>query len=123
MNIYVVLFLFIYKPIPSTNALLLSNRVRTTALERMKHLDLIWRIREEIEECDITKEELCGNICQTCEREGQLPCRFCGGTGFLMLGNDLIGTNNDCSVCKGTGYEECKVCMGAGSIAEWRENN
>ena len=57
----------------------------------------------------------------TCDGEGVIPCRFCGGTGFLMLGQDLIGTNNDCPVCKGSGHEECKECMGAGSIALWRD--
>ena len=107
----------------SASALIPSQRVKMMALERMKHLDLIWRIREEIDECDITKEGLCGNICPTCEGGGQLRCRFCGGTGFLMLGHDLIGTNNDCPVCKGGGHEECKECMGAGSIAEWREHH
>ena len=125
MNAYValVLFLFQIQTIPISNALILSNRIKMKALERMKHLDLIWRIREEIDECDITKEGLCGNICPTCEGEGQLRCRFCGGTGFLMLGHDLIGTNNDCPVCKGGGHEECKECMGAGSIAIWRDNH
>ena len=125
MNAYValVLFLFQIQTIPISNALILSNRIKMKALERMKHLDLIWRIREEIDECDITKEGLCGNICPTCEGEGQLRCRFCGGTGFLMLGHELIGTNNDCPVCKGSGYEECKECMGAGSIAIWRDNH
>jgi len=125
MNAYValVLFLFQIQTIPISNALILSNRIKMKALERMKHLDLIWRIREEIDECDITKEGLCGNICPTCEGEGQLRCRFCGGTGFLMLGHELIGTNNDCPVCKGGGHEECKECMGAGSIAIWRDNH
>ena len=125
MNAYValVLFLFQIQTIPISNALILSNRIKMKALERMKHLDLIWRIREEIDECDITKEGLCGNICPTCEGDGQLRCRFCGGTGFLMLGHDLIGPNNDCPVCKGGGHEECKECMGAGSIAIWRDNH
>ncbi|MAD95005.1 MAG: hypothetical protein CML33_05865 [Rhodobacteraceae bacterium] len=125
MNAYVALLLFLFQiqTIPVSNALILSNRVKMTALERMKHLDLIWKIREEMDECDITKEELCGKICPTCEGEGNMPCRFCGGTGFLMLGHELIGTNNDCPVCKGSGYEECKDCMGAGSIAIWREDH
>ena len=39
-----------------------------------------------------------------------------------MLGNELIGTNNDCPVCKGTGMTECKKCMGAGYIVEWRDH-
>ena len=87
----------------------------------MKHLELIWKIREEMDLCDVTKEDLCGHMCPKCEGDGELPCRFCGGTGFLMLGHDLIGTNNDCPVCNGSGYEECKDCMGAGYIVDWRE--
>ena len=119
----VIVCLFIVGTRLFTDALNPVCRVKIDALERMKHLDLIWRIREEIDECDITKEGLCGNICPTCEGDGQLRCRFCGGTGFLMLGHELIGTNNDCPVCKGGGHEECKECMGAGSIAEWREHH
>jgi len=106
-----------------TDALNPSRRVKIDALDRMKHLDLIWKIREEIDECDITKEEMCGNICLMCDGVGELPCRFCRGTGFLMLGHELIGTLNDCPVCRGGGYEECKECMGAGNVAQWREPN
>ena len=104
-----------------TNALIPPRKTKLTAYERMKHLELIWKIREEMDVCDVTKEELCGHICKSCDSEGEVPCRFCGGTGFLMLGHDLIGTNNDCPVCNGSGYEECKDCMGAGYIVDWRE--
>ena len=127
MNIRITKYIHAYfavlslQTISVSDGLLLTHRVKMTALERMKHLDLIWKIREEMDECDITEQELCGKICPTCDGEGVLPCRFCGGTGFLMLGQDLIGTNNDCPVCKGSGHEECKECMGAGSIALWRD--
>lgn len=105
-----------------TNALIPSHRTRLTPYERMKHLELIWQIREHMDMCDVTKEELCKHICKSCDGEREVPCRFCAGTGFLMLGNDLIGTNNDCPVCNGTGYEECKDCMGAGYIVDWRKD-
>ncbi len=98
------------------------NKSLITPLERMIYLDLIWKIREEIDTCDVSKDEICGEVCKVCQGDGILPCRFCGGTGFLMLGHDLIGTNNDCIVCKGTGDEECKLCMGAGYIVEWRKD-
>ena len=104
-----------------TLALIPSHNTRLTPFERMKHLDLIWQIREQMDVCDVSIEEICGHVCEICEGEGELPCRFCGGTGFLMLGHDLIGTNNDCPVCRGTGYEECPDCMGAGYIVDWRE--
>ena len=99
-----------------------SHKTKINALERMKYLDLIWKIREEIDECDVAKEDICGSVCDKCNGEGYVECRFCAGTGFLMLGHELIGTNNDCSVCKGTGQEECKDCMGAGYIVQWRKD-
>ena len=103
------------------NALIPSRGTKLTVAERMKYLDLVWKIREEMDICDVTKEDLCGHMCHKCDGEGELMCRFCGGTGFLMMGNELIGTDNDCPVCKGSGYEECKHCMGAGYVVDWRE--
>lgn len=117
---YTVIY-FIILALWRGSALIPAQRTKLTAYERMKHLELIWQIREQMDVCDVTKEELCGHICETCDSEGEVPCRFCGGTGFLMLGHDLIGTNNDCPVCNGSGYEECKDCMGAGYIVDWRE--
>ena len=105
-----------------SNALIPSRKTKLTPFERMKHLELIWRIREQTEVCDVTKEDLCGHMCETCDSEGEVRCRFCAGTGFMMLGHDLIGTNNDCPVCNGSGEEECKDCMGGGYIVDWREN-
>ena len=90
--------------------------------DRMKHLELIWKIREEMDECDVSKGGICGGECNECNGDGDIVCNYCGGTGFFMLGDDLIGTNNDCPVCKGTGMTECKKCMGAGYIVEWIEH-
>lgn len=98
----------------SINAMALSNQ-----LQQIKNLELAWNIRENIEHCEITDHDSCGSICKTCEGDGKLRCRFCGGTGFLMLDGVLIGTANKCPVCNGIGFEECKECMGAGHIAHW----
>ena len=91
-------------------------------IDRMKHLELIWKIREEMDECDVSKGHICGSECLDCDGNGEIICKYCGGTGFFMLGNDLIGTNNDCPVCNGTGMNECKKCMGAGYIVKWRDD-
>ena len=116
---HIIFYLFCIK---KYLALITPNLAMITPLERMKHLDLIWKIREEIDTCNVSKDEICGEVCKICHGDGFLPCRFCGGTGFLMLGHELIGTNNNCTVCKGSGNEECKLCMGAGYIVKWRED-
>ena len=108
--------------IPTTYSWVPLRLSKINPLDRMKHLELIWKIREEMDVCDVSNGDVCGGECDECDGEGEVPCNYCGGTGFLMLGDDLIGTNNNCPVCKGTGLLECKKCMGAGYIVEWRED-
>lgn len=108
--------------IPISHSLFPLRVSKINPVDRMKHLDLIWKIRAEIDECDVNKGDVCGSECLNCEGKGEIICKYCGGTGFLMLGNDLIGTNNDCPVCNGTGMNECKKCMGAGYIVKWRDD-
>ena len=115
-------FLVFVFTIKNTQSLIPGRVSKITPLDRMKHLELIWKIREEMDVCDVSNGDVCGGDCDECDGTGDVPCNYCGGTGFLMLGNELIGTNNDCPVCKGTGLIECKKCMGAGYIVEWRED-
>ena len=95
---------------------------KITPLDRMKQLELVWKIREEMDDCDVSKGDICGDKCVNCGGNGEIQCNYCRGTGFLMLGDELIGTNNDCPACKGKCMIECKKCMGAGYIVEWRKN-
>lgn len=84
-----------------------------------KNLDLVWEVYEAIEVCDPRQSHSCGYTCSVCQGEGSNLCKFCKGTGFLMLGDELIGTSNDCPVCNGTGETPCKMCRGSGMIARW----
>ncbi len=84
-------------------------------------VELAWKIYNSIEYCDVTEDNTCGEICSSCGGDGEVICRFCKGTGFMTLADELVGTLNDCPVCSGTGYEECHDCMGAGIIAHWHK--
>mmetsp|Transcript_29283 Transcript_29283/g.59902 ORF Transcript_29283/g.59902 Transcript_29283/m.59902 type:complete len:168 (+) Transcript_29283:30-533(+) len=91
-----------------------------------KRLELTWMIREMTVECDVDNRDdvvrdvsQCGNTCTTCSGSGKIICRFCKGTGFFMIGNDLIGRNNACPTCRSKGEEVCQLCVGSGSIAKW----
>ena len=73
---------------------------------------------DSLEICNVSNIETCSVPCMKCNY-GKIYCEFCKGTGFLMLGNDLIGTNNICVVCSGTGEKFCNTCAGTGNIANW----
>ena len=43
---------------------------KITPLDRMKHLELIWKIREEMDECDVSNGDICGGDCIDCDGKG-----------------------------------------------------
>ena len=86
---------------------------------KVKRLNQNIELYKSIEECDIEQIETCSNLCSSCKGEKTEICQCCQGTGFLMLGSEMIGTGNNCSYCSGRGEIECKECKGTGYIAKW----
>ena len=87
---------------------------------KRKSLQKNIEIYESIKECNVSDITTCGEICNECSGSGIVLCNYCHGTGFLTMGDVLIGTNNKCTICNGTGEIKCKKCMGAGYISKWR---
>lgn len=90
-------------------------------------MQLTWEIRDMADNCEVEADESsvrdvkdCSEQCIACRGTGLLACRYCRGTGFFMLGEDLIGTGNKCPVCTG-GEEKCGTCGGIGAIAKWKD--
>ena len=65
-------------------------------------------IYESIKECNVSEITTCGEQCDQCSGNGVIPCNYCHGTGFLTMGDIIIGTGNKCPVCMGKGEKECK---------------
>tara|TARA_A100001011_G_C14321225_1_gene850755 strand:+ start:1704 stop:2066 length:363 start_codon:yes stop_codon:yes gene_type:complete len=78
-------------------------------------------IYESIKECNVSELNTCGDLCPLCLGTKVLLCNYCQGTGFLTIGDVIIGTGNNCTVCMGKGETECGRCKGAGYIAKWRK--
>lgn len=78
-------------------------------------------IYESINECNVSDIMSCGGKCIICMGTGLVICQFCHGTGFLTIGDTIIGTRNNCTACMGRGEKECVKCMGSGYIAKWRK--
>ena len=88
-----------------------------------RNLELRWSLMASNEECDLEDMLSCGGMCEECDGEGVLDCRFCTGTGFFTVGDRLVGQGKSCPVCGGCGEEECKGCMGRKWVARWRQND
>lgn len=99
---------------------ILTNLSHSLQLNNKQLLEQQYRLFTAMEICDLQKLETCCNNCHHCNN-GRVLCDFCKGTGFLMLGDDLIGTNNVCPVCSGGGEQNCKRCCGTGKIASWKQ--
>ncbi|XP_010914033.1 uncharacterized protein [Elaeis guineensis] len=61
--------------------------------------------------------------CSSCESNGYIECKWCGGTGFFILGNNMLcevpSRNTTCVICAGKGSACCPDCKGTGFRAKW----
>ncbi|XP_020595007.1 protein EMBRYO SAC DEVELOPMENT ARREST 3, chloroplastic [Phalaenopsis equestris] len=64
--------------------------------------------------------------CSSCASEGHVECRWCGGTGFFVIGNNVLcevpSRNTSCVICAGKGSVCCADCKGTGFRAKWLGN-
>ncbi|WOG81304.1 hypothetical protein DCAR_0100450 [Daucus carota subsp. sativus] len=63
--------------------------------------------------------------CSSCESNGHVECKWCGGTGFFIIGDNMLcqvpSRNTSCVICSGKGSTRCSDCKGTGFRAKWLE--
>ncbi|KAI3828670.1 hypothetical protein L1987_02778 [Smallanthus sonchifolius] len=63
--------------------------------------------------------------CSSCDSNGHVECKWCGGTGFFILGDNMLcevpSRNSSCVICAGKGSTSCGDCKGTGFRAKWLE--
>ncbi|KAL9338681.1 hypothetical protein Peur_067696 [Populus x canadensis] len=61
--------------------------------------------------------------CTSCDSKGQVECQWCRGTGFFILGDNMLcqvpSRNTTCVICAGKGSMCCSDCKGTGFRARW----
>ncbi|PKU59479.1 protein PHOTOSYSTEM I ASSEMBLY 2, chloroplastic [Dendrobium catenatum] len=61
--------------------------------------------------------------CSSCASKGCVECKWCGGTGFFVIGNNVLcevpSRNTSCVICAGKGSVCCADCKGTGFRAKW----
>ncbi|KAL5559628.1 hypothetical protein UlMin_035839 [Ulmus minor] len=62
-------------------------------------------------------------VCSSCNSKGHVECKWCAGTGFFILGNNMLcqvpSRNTTCVICAGKGSTCCSDCKGTGFRAKW----
>ncbi|KAL6012214.1 hypothetical protein ACLOJK_002692 [Asimina triloba] len=61
--------------------------------------------------------------CTSCNSNGYVECKWCGGTGFFIIGDNMLcevpSRNTSCVICAGKGSTCCADCKGTGFRAKW----
>ncbi|XP_068647967.1 uncharacterized protein [Aristolochia californica] len=61
--------------------------------------------------------------CSSCHSKGVVECKWCAGTGFFILGDNMLcqvpSKNTSCVICSGKGSTYCSDCKGTGFRAKW----
>uniref|UniRef100_A0A5B6YYZ7 Uncharacterized protein n=1 Tax=Davidia involucrata TaxID=16924 RepID=A0A5B6YYZ7_DAVIN len=61
--------------------------------------------------------------CSSCDSKGHVDCKWCSGTGFFILGDNMLcqvpSRNTSCVICSGKGSTCCSDCKGTGFRAKW----
>ncbi|XP_057722671.1 uncharacterized protein LOC130936597 isoform X1 [Arachis stenosperma] len=64
-------------------------------------------------------------VCLSCNSKGHTECKWCGGTGFFIIGDKMLcevpSKNTSCIICNGKGSMCCSNCQGTGFRAKWLE--
>ncbi|XP_065848744.1 uncharacterized protein [Euphorbia lathyris] len=62
-------------------------------------------------------------VCNSCNSKGCVECKWCAGTGFFILGDNMLcqvpSRNTTCVICAGKGSMRCCDCKGTGFRAKW----
>ncbi|XP_058222264.1 uncharacterized protein LOC131332202 isoform X2 [Rhododendron vialii] len=63
--------------------------------------------------------------CSSCDSNGHVECEWCRGTGFFILGDNMLcqvpSRSTSCVICTGKGSKRCADCKGTGFRAKWLE--
>ncbi|KAM0967978.1 hypothetical protein ACFX13_016715 [Malus domestica] len=61
--------------------------------------------------------------CSSCNSNGHTECKWCAGTGFFILGDNMLcqvsPKSTTCVICTGKGSMRCSDCKGTGFRAKW----
>lgn len=78
---------------------------------------------KRIEQAWLISQQPMPVACDSCNSKGTVECKWCAGTGFFILGDNMLcevpSRNTTCVICAGGGSGRCPDCQGTGFRAKW----
>lgn len=81
------------------------------------------KFAKRMEQAWVISEQPRPVACSSCHSHGHVECKWCGGTGFFIIGDNMLcqvpSRNTSCVICTGKGSMCCSDCKGTGFRAKW----
>lgn len=82
-----------------------------------------WQFVKRMEQAWLISKQPRPVCCSSCDANGYVECKWCRGTGFFILGDNILcevpSRNTTCVICMGQGSVHCSDCKGTGFRAKW----
>ncbi|KAJ4837003.1 hypothetical protein Tsubulata_022216 [Turnera subulata] len=83
------------------------------------------RLMDWLIKCSLCLQQPRPVACSSCDSNGHVECKWCRGTGFFIIGDNMLcqvpSRNTTCVICAGKGSMCCSDCKGTGFRAKWME--
>ncbi|KAI9106923.1 hypothetical protein K1719_022451 [Acacia pycnantha] len=111
-------------PVPTVPANSRSRTIRNCGI-RASMVDSSSDFIKRMERAWLISQQPKPIVCSSCDSKGHSECKWCGGTGFFILGDNMLcevpSKNTTCVICSGKGSTCCSDCQGTGFRAKWLE--
>ncbi|KAL2898627.1 Protein SPA chloroplastic [Bienertia sinuspersici] len=81
------------------------------------------KFADRIEQAWLISQQPTPIACSSCSSNGRVECKWCAGTGFFIIGDNMLcevpSRNTTCVICAGEGSTQCGNCQGTGFRAKW----
>ncbi|KAK9698164.1 hypothetical protein RND81_08G086200 [Saponaria officinalis] len=106
---------------PPNGVVLRGLKVRASMVD--SSADNSSNFAKRIEQAWLISQQPTPISCSSCNSNGHVECKWCAGTGFFIIGDNMLceipSRNTTCVICAGEGSTRCSDCQGTGFRAKW----